>query len=87
METKFSLLGQVKLDDSDSLKDVYNLNIRIEEFIEELRSYDIDDCFLIPDSFDVDQDGELLPRPRADPVNIFHAYGSVDLEQVRKAST
>ena len=31
MESKFALLGQIRVDDSDSLKDVYDLNIRIEE--------------------------------------------------------
>ena len=79
MESKFALLGQIRVDDSDSLKDVYDLNIRIEEFIEELRSYDLDDCFLIPDAFDVGTGNELVPSPGADPVNLFHAYGSIEL--------
>ena len=87
METKFALLGQIRVDDSDSLKDVYDLNIRIEEFIEELRSYDLDDCFLIPDAFDVGTGNELVPSPGADPVNLFHAYGSIELELVRESST
>ena len=89
LETKFSLMKIASTDTSDqeSLKNIYNVTIRIGEFQRALRQFDMENCFLLPSDLELDPDtNEYWPSPGARMVNLFTSYSDTSLDVVKQAS-
>ena len=85
IQEKFCLMDGKKLDEVNTLSEVYSLTIRIEEFAAALRSFDLDDVFKVPADWGIDATGE--PQPDGvDACDLLTQYGDVTLESVKMAS-
>ena len=72
LEDKFELMSMNKIEVVDSLKTVYNLAIRIEEFANALRSYDMMDIFTIPNDFTYNSTEDIFePSTGATPIDLI----------------
>ena len=83
---KFGLMKGSKFDDVDSLKKIYSLTIRVEEFSGSMRKYEMGDVFCIPQKFSI-VSGKDRPDG-TDSVNILMNYGdvTVTIDHVKRAS-
>ena len=72
LERKFELTSMDKIEAVDILNVVYNLSIRIEEFANALRSYDMIDIFSIPDDFTYNTVEDVYESyVEATPIDLF----------------
>ena len=71
----------------DSLKALYNLSIRIEEFTNTLRSYDMIDIFPIPNDFTYNTTEDVyVPSTGATPINLIRHYRDASSSLVNRDS-
>ena len=89
MEYVFSKDGS-NVPTKESLKGVYEVGIRIEEFENCLKAFDMNDVFTIPNTYTkaADDNGNEFWQPSAGaaPINLFTSHSDVDLDTVKKAS-
>ena len=87
IENKFDLMENSSAKDIDSLTEVYKISIRIEEFSQSLRSYDMAGIFTIPSEFELNSsDSTYHPKDDANAVNLFNQFRVVNLETVMRFS-
>lgn len=89
LEHKFELIliSMYNVDTVDSLKVVYSLSIRIEEFANALRSYDMIDTFTLPNDFTHNTIEDVYePSTGATPDDLIRYYIDAPLSLVKKAS-
>ena len=87
IEHKFCLMDKAKIEDLDSLKEVYKICIRTEEFSREVRAGDMSGVFTIPSAFEGDSITGYNPSASAREVCLFNHFRQVELDTVRKYST
>ena len=84
---KFDLMEKTNLKDLDSLTEVYRIAIRIEEFSQELKSFDMGGVFSVPSKFSYhESDNTFHPSDDAEKINLFHYFRTLDVETVLKFS-
>ena len=74
MEPKFALYKAYAEEDGlKSLAATYSVHMRIEQFRGELKRYDMDHVFMLPDEFVIDTTVSLgyKPSPMASPIDLF----------------
>ena len=87
LEHKFELISMYNIHTVDSLKLVYSLSIRIEEFANALRSYDMIDTFTLPNDFTHNTIEDVFePSTGATPDDLIRYYIDAPLSLVKKAS-
>ena len=84
---KFDLLTHGDLDQTDSLRDLYSVTMRIEEFQSSLLRHDMAGVFLIPSDFvdDPDQVFDFVPALGSHPVDLFTNHAEIELDTVKSA--
>jgi hypothetical protein len=89
MEYKFKIMDPLdgEKPTKDKLKDVYSVNLRIEEFRSACKRFDMSDVFQIASAYSLDEDeDEYRPAIGCRPIDLFNSHSDVTLDTVKKAS-
>jgi hypothetical protein len=88
LESKFTMLESTTDVgvDKEKPKPLYNVATRIDEYKRQVKAFNMQDVFTIPNEFTEDTKGGLVPAAGAQPIDLFSSYTSIDLEKVKSYS-